>query len=210
MGFNFPVWVSTTPMYLHSLHFTVWVHSLLGDLSALRILSPPPYTYIPCILCVGPILYIGPHHQYSLHFPALAPYTTTICLNSLCFLHGSSPLHWSLSPIFPVFPCVGSIPCMVTIFALRTLSPPPYTYIPCILCMGPHHQYSLCFPVWAPFPAWLPFCTKDTVLTTIYLHSLHSNFPQIAVSNPTALEIIFCLRLFLTFKKAWVSCFETT
>ena len=73
-GFQFPVWVSTTPMYLHSLHFTVWVHSLLGDLFALTTLSPPPYTYIPCILCVGPILCMGPQYQYSLCFPEWAPF----------------------------------------------------------------------------------------------------------------------------------------
>ena len=40
--------------------------------------------------------------------------------------------HHSHVPTFPVFPYVGSIACMGDLFTLRTLSPPPCTYIHCV------------------------------------------------------------------------------
>ena len=83
-------------------------------------------------------------------------------------------------PIFTAFHCVGFnslhgspplsctyIPC-VSLHGFNSLHrslAPPCTYIHCVYCMGPipcmgpHHQYSLYFPVWAPFTVWWPFCT---------------------------------------------------
>ena len=58
-------------------------------------------------------------------------------------------------PTFTMSHCMGSIPCMGGLFALRALSPPPHipTFTAWILIhsIGLHHQDSLHFPVWAPF-----------------------------------------------------------
>ena len=157
-------------MYLHSLHFTAWVQSPVGVSMWVQFSTWDPttiylYIYVSCILCMGPILCIGQCHQYYLHFPAWAqlpmwwPFCTkdtvptTMYLNSLYSLCGLNSLCGSPPPIFPAFPYMGSILCMVT-FCTKDTVPFTCTYIPNILyfgpilSVGPNHQYSLCFPVW--------------------------------------------------------------
>ena len=109
----------------------------MGDLFALRALSLPPCTNIPCVSLLQPppllctyIPYI--HCVVSIpcmgHFFALrvlfpAPCTYIPCTS----LHGCLQL-----------PCIY-IPCVGDLFAFTMLFPPPYTYIPYIsLCRSLH------------------------------------------------------------------------
>ena len=111
---------------------------------------------------------LNPHREHN-----------TIYLHSLCFpvwlpvwvptthyLHFLDSLHF---PVFPAFPCMapciyphhshvptfstcmGSIPCVGDLFALRALSPPHCTCIPCISLHGSLHESP-------PFPCtYIPF-----------------------------------------------------
>ena len=84
-----------------------------------------------------------------------------------------NPYHSHVSTFTAIY-CMGSIPCVYDLFAPRTLSPPPSTYIHClgsIHSMDPHHTHVPTFTVFSSFTAWAQF----TVFTsTIYLHSLCS------------------------------------
>ena len=161
----------------------------VGDLFAFTMLFPPPSSYIPYIsLCtslhgsqhgspplpctyipsVVSIFYMG--DLFALRELCSPPCTSIPCI-SLC---GSPPL------LCTYIPC---IPYKDDLFALRAQSPPPFIY-------PPSYRYFPAFPAW--FPAWVPttlmylhslhgfnslcgqlFCTKGTVPSTMYLHSLH-------------------------------------
>ena len=137
-------------MYLHPLHFhvfpacfPVWVLQLLpciyipyfacvgsipymssipcmGDLFALRALSPPPCTYIHCFIfsCMDDFSteWHSPHHHVPT-FPAFP------CIPSMvpCMCP-----HYSHVPTLPCIHCLGDL------FPQRAQSPQPCPYILCI------------------------------------------------------------------------------
>ena len=180
---------------------TGWTQ-LICDLFALRALSPPPCTYILCIslcgfnsLCGWPFCTKGTiptiMYLHLLHFilwvsiPCMAPYHSHVppftvfhcvgsipCKADLFALRALSPppctyIHYislegcqfpECDPTTPMY--LHSIPCMGDLFTLRALSPLPCTYIPFVSLYGLHSLHG-----------W-PLCTKDTIPTTMYLHSL--------------------------------------
>ena len=142
------------PHHLHSLGFIAWVsipsmgphHShvptftafhctgsipCMDDLFVLRVLSIPLCTYIH---------YIG--FNFLLRSPVLQ--CTYIHCISLCVFN--SLCESSLPPFTYIhfIHCMGSIPCVGNLFALRALSPPPCNYIHYISLSG--FQFTVLFP----------------------------------------------------------------
>ena len=164
----------------------VGTHAVNWDLFALRVISPPPCTYIHCM------------GFNSLHGSPALPCTCIHCIHCMgsipcvCDLLTlrvlSSPpctyIHWVLLHGFnslcgwplctngtiplpcTYIHCMGSIPCVGDLYALKALFPPPCTCIHCISlacvaipCMGPQHSHVptfTAFTVWVQFTMWLP------------------------------------------------------
>ena len=153
----FPVLLSTTAMYLHSLCFIVWVQ------------FPACVTFLP----KGHY----PHHHVAtftafhcvgfnfLHWSPPLPCTYIYCIGSICCIGGlyalraqSSPpctCTWVLTIPIPIpLPCYYSL-CISLCGFLCGSPPPPYTYIPGILYMGSIHCMGDLFALSAQY---LPPC----------------------------------------------------
>ena len=133
-GVSIPSMGLLTPMYLHSLFHCMGSIPCVGDLFALRALSPPPCTYIHCM------------GFSSLHGSPPLPCTYIHCMgfNSL---HGSPPLpctyiHYMDDPLhqwhFP-HPHVPTFTVFTVLLhgfnSLCGFPPVPYTYIDCVHCI---------------------------------------------------------------------------
>ena len=101
-----------------------------------------------------------------------------------CVLHGVA---YCMGVHFTVWPfCTNG----GDLFALRTLSLPPYTYIYYVLfgsvLFGVGSPPPI-FTAWTPFPAWVTFlCTKSTIPSTMYLHLLQfTAWVSIPCMDPT-------------------------
>ena len=155
-------------MYLHSLHSLYGFNSLCGwPLGTKGTIPIAMYLHWLCFTAWVSNPYMGLHYSHVPTFTEFYCMGSIPCVGDLFALRDYPNHHVT---IFTAFHCMvfnssqGSPPLLCTYihyFAIRALSPPPFTYIYCVLLHGFNSLFG-----------W-PFCTKNTIPTTMYLHSLH-------------------------------------
>ena len=112
-------------IYIHCIH---WIHCTAWVYFTLWIPTTPMYLHSLCLLH-------SLHGFNSLCGSPLVPYTYIHCIHCIYCIHSLHPIHCmgSPPPVFTACTVWTPFPAWITFLHLWTLSPPPYTYIYCIL-----------------------------------------------------------------------------